>query len=184
MSRILLISLLAVSLSPGIALPGETPPACTESGDLRILRDKGPPPCVVPARKEVGAPPEYRKFIRQAAKKYSLSEELLVAVISVVSGFDPGARSRDGKLGLTHITEETARSMHVRDVWDPEENISGGARYLRTLANGFDGDLVRTLRIYAGPQGSGGVEESGGDAATQDRVRRILKAYEKLRSRR
>ena len=47
----------------------------------------------------------------------------------------------------------TARDMYVRDVWSPEQNIDGGARYLRILANQYDGDLMKTLAAYnAGPE--------------------------------
>ena len=46
----------------------------------------------------------------------------------------------------------TARKMKVRDVFDPEQNVFGGARYLRLLANMFDGDLTLTMAAYnAGP---------------------------------
>jgi soluble lytic murein transglycosylase-like protein len=78
----------------------------------------------------------------------------------------------------------TARDMYVRDVWSPEENIEGGARYLRILANRYEGDLVKTLAAYnAGPEA---VDRAGGIPRypeTQEYVRKVLDIYQQLKSR-
>ncbi len=136
------------------------------------------------ARALVTAPPEYRQHIREAATKYALSEELLHAVMVVESGVRPKAVSPKGAVGLMQLMPGTAREMYVDDIWSPRDNIYGGARYLRTLANKYDGDLVRTLAAYnAGPEA---VNRAGGVPRiqeTQDYVQRVLDLYHRLRAR-
>jgi soluble lytic murein transglycosylase-like protein len=136
------------------------------------------------ARALLTAPPEYRQHIRDAAEKYALAEELLHAVMLVESGFRPTAVSEKGAIGLMQLMPGTAKDMYVRDIWSPQQNIDGGARYLRTLANQYGGDLVKTLAAYnAGPEAvkrAGGVP---GIPETQEYVRRVIDLYEKLRAR-
>jgi soluble lytic murein transglycosylase-like protein len=128
------------------------------------------------------APQEYREHIRRAADKYKLSEDLLHAVMRVESGYQPRALSVKGAMGLMQLMPGTARDMYVRDAWSPEENIDGGARYLRTLANQYQGDLVMTLAAYnAGPEA---VRRAGGVPSypeTREYVRRVMELYEKLK---
>ena len=130
------------------------------------------------------APREYQDHIRRAADKYQLSEALLHAVMRVESGYQPRALSVKGAQGLMQLMPGTAKDMHVRDVWSPEENIYGGARYLRILANQYQGDLVKTLAAYnAGPEAvkrARGVPEY---QETKDYVKRVLEIYEELKGR-
>lgn len=130
------------------------------------------------------APTAYMEHVRTAADKYSLSVELLHAVMAVESGFRPTAVSRKGAIGLMQLMPGTARDMYVRDVWSPEENIEGGARYLRILANRYQGDLMKTLAAYnAGPDA---VDRAGGIPRyqeTQEYVRKVLEIYHQLKSR-
>jgi soluble lytic murein transglycosylase-like protein len=85
-------------------------------------------------------------------------------------------------MGLMQLMPGTARDMYVRDVWSPEENIDGGARYLRTLANKYDGDLMKTLAAYnAGPEA---VKRAGGVPSypeTQEYVKKVIDLYGKLK---
>jgi len=128
------------------------------------------------------APTAYRDHVRDAAAKYQLSEELLLAVMAVESGYRAEALSVKGAMGLMQLMPDTAREMYVRDVWSPKENIDGGARYLRTLANQYQGDLMMTLAAYnAGPEA---VKRAGGIPRyqeTHEYVRKVLDIYEKLR---
>ena len=130
------------------------------------------------------APTAYRDHVRRAAEIYKLPEELLHAVMAVESGFNPEAMSNKGAAGLMQLMPGTAKDMYVRDVWNPSQNIDGGARYLRVLANQYQGDLKKTLAAYnAGPEA---VRRAGGVPSiqeTQDYVRKVLAIYEKLKSR-
>ena len=134
------------------------------------------------ARAILLAPTAYREHVKNAAEKYSLSEELLHAVMAAESGFRADAVSQKGAIGLMQLMPGTAKEMHVRDVWSPEQNIYGGARYLRILANKYEGDLVKTLAAYnAGPDA---VDRAGGVprfAETQEYVRKVIDIYQQLK---
>lgn len=90
----------------------------------------------------------YDEHIRQAAILYQIPEELIRAVIKVESDYDPRAVSRAGARGLMQLMPATARGLGVKDIDDPRENIMGGVRYLRVLANMFNGNLDLTLAGY------------------------------------
>jgi len=130
------------------------------------------------------SPSAYRDHVRKAASAYNLPEELLHAVMAVESGFNPKAVSHKGAAGLMQLMPGTAREMYVSDVWSPSQNIEGGARYLRILANQYQGDLAKTLAAYnAGPEA---VRRAGGVPSiqeTREYVRKVLAIYETLKSR-
>ena len=72
----------------------------------------------------------------------------------------------------------TAAEMGVLDSFDPRQNVLGGTRYLRTLANAFDGDLVLTLAAYnAGHQAVTRHMDIPPYQETQQYVRRVLRLY-------
>lgn len=125
----------------------------------------------------------YDEYIRQASALYQIPEALVRAVISVESDYDPRAVSPVGAVGLMQLMPETARRMEVRDAVDPRENIFGGVRYLRSLANLFNGDLSLTVAGYNA--GEGAVMRHGGIppyAETQEYVVRVLTNYRRYRS--
>jgi soluble lytic murein transglycosylase-like protein len=95
------------------------------------------------------APPDE---IDRAAQLYNVPAELVRAVIWAESAGDASAISRAGALGLMQLMPRTAGDMYVQDPVDPAQNIMGGTRYLRWLANQFGGDMLLTLAAYnAGP---------------------------------
>lgn len=120
----------------------------------------------------------YDEHIHAAAKKYDIPHELVRAVIVAESNFDPAAVSRAGARGLMQLMPATAAEMFVVDIHDPVENIHGGTRYLRILANTFGGDIIKTVAAYnAGPaavQRAGGIPNF---AETQEYVRRVIRLY-------
>jgi soluble lytic murein transglycosylase-like protein len=122
----------------------------------------------------------WRQHIKGAAAKYKIPEALLFAVMAVESNFDHQALSEKGAVGLMQLMPGTAKEMYVSDAWDPEQNIEGGARYLRVLANQYGGDMVRTLAAYnAGPDA---VRRAGGAIPpipeTQEYVRKVVALYQ------
>jgi soluble lytic murein transglycosylase-like protein len=125
-----------------------------------------------------GAGAPYAAAVQRAASYYQLPPELIWAVIKVESNFRDRAISPAGAQGLMQLMPSTADSIGLRDALDPEQNILGGAYYLRHLANRFAGDLVLTLAGYnAGP---GAVQRHGGlppYPETQNYVRRVLGYY-------
>lgn len=125
----------------------------------------------------------YDPWIRQAATLYQIPEALVRAVIKVESDYDPRAVSVAGAQGLMQLMPETALRMRVRDSFDPRTNIFGGTRYLRVLANSFNGDLQLTIAGYNA--GEGAVMRHGGIppyAETQEYVLRVLRYYHRYRT--
>jgi len=125
----------------------------------------------------------YNEWIHQAAILYQIPEELIRAVIMCESNYDPRAVSPTGAQGLMQMMPETATRMQVRDGFDPRENIFGGTRYLRVLANMFNGDLELTIAGYNA--GEGAVVRYAGIPPyeeTQQYVIRVLTYYRRYRT--
>jgi hypothetical protein len=123
----------------------------------------------------------YAEQIEAAATRYQLPADLLRAVMQVESGYNPEAQSVKGAVGLMQLLPETGRAMGADDLRDPAQNILGGARFLRLLANRFGGDLVKVLSAYH----AGGTRvlrrEATPFAATDSYVRKVLGVYYALR---
>ena len=95
----------------------------------------------------------YQPQIDRMAARYGIDSELIRAVILTESCFNPRAVSRVGARGLMQLMPATARMLGVDDVFDPEQNIEGGVRYLRMMLDEFDQDTTLALAAYnAGPQ--------------------------------
>lgn len=132
------------------------------------------------ARLSTRMPTYLSAMFTEAARTHGVDPRLVAAVASRESAFNVNARSRVGACGLMQLMPATARFLGVGDVFDPRENVLGGARYLRTLLDTFDGDLDLTLAAYnAGP---GAVQKYGGIPPypeTQNYVRGVRAAYER-----
>ena len=102
----------------------------------------------------------YRELFDELIVKYAeaqgLRVDLVRAVVQVESGYNPRALSVKGAMGLMQLMPDTARLLDVKRPFDPEENIRGGARYLRLLLDRFDGNEELALAAYnAGPEAVG-----------------------------
>jgi soluble lytic murein transglycosylase-like protein len=145
-----------------------------------------PPPGVVPvppSDHDVARYTRYGEWIRQAATLYQIPEQLVRAVIRCESDYDPRAVSVSGARGLMQLMPDTASLMQVHDIDDPRENIFGGVRLLRVLANEFNGDLELTIAAYNA--GDGSVIRFGGVPPfqqTRDYVVNVTKYYRRYRS--
>jgi soluble lytic murein transglycosylase-like protein len=120
----------------------------------------------------------YDAYLVEAARLYQLPVAFLRAVMHVESDYDPNAVSVDGAMGLMQLMPFTAQKMGVLDPFDPRQNILGGARFLRILANQWNGDLVLTVASYNA--GSGAVERYSGVppyGETRRYVNRVLTHY-------
>lgn len=130
----------------------------------------------------------YGATIRSAARLYQLPESLVRAVIHTESNYNPNAVSRTGAMGLTQLMPSTAHFLGVGRPFDPRQNIYGGAKFLRLLANRFGGDMVLVLAGYF--SGAGAVQKYGGvppHAGVRGYVKAVLRrfyAYERELQRR
>jgi soluble lytic murein transglycosylase-like protein len=157
----------------------------SKSGKL-VMRTEAPrPPVRMPSDHSPARYGRYDDHIRQAAALYQIPEDLIRSVIQVESDFDPRAVSPANARGLMQLMPETAERMLVTDIFDPRQNIFGGVRYLRVLANLFNGDIELTIAGYNA--GEGAVMRHGGIPPypeTQDYVKRVLANYRTYRTQR
>jgi len=121
----------------GLFTPGTFPETPVKSGDKKI-----------------------DSIISDASRKHGLDENLLRAIVKQESGFNPGAVSSKGAMGLMQLMPQTARELDVTNPFDPAENVEGGAKYLKSMIDRFNGNLPNALAAYnAGPKA---VETYGG----------------------
>lgn len=91
---------------------------------------------------------ELEPVISRYSRQHQLHPALIRAVIKAESDFNPLAVSRAGAVGLMQLMPQTAVRMDVRDLYDPEDNIGGGTKYLRQLLDRFRGNLPLALAAY------------------------------------
>jgi hypothetical protein len=124
--------------------------------DILEIETDTAPPAAPKAKPETGRPAHpinLEEALSAASNRYHVSPDLLRSVIRAESGFNPNARSVKGAQGLMQLMPETAARMGVRNAMDPEENLQGGARFLRELLGRYKNDLPKALAAYnAGPE--------------------------------
>ncbi|MGH9366056.1 MAG: lytic transglycosylase domain-containing protein [Thermoanaerobaculia bacterium] len=96
----------------------------------------------------VETPSLFDGLIEETARVHSLDPKLVKSVMLVESAFNPAAVSRKGARGLMQLMPETAARHGVQRIFDPAENIQGGARHLAYLMGLFGNDLPRSLAAY------------------------------------
>ncbi len=94
------------------------------------------------------APAEVDRLVARHARQHDLPPALLRAVIKTESDFNPLAVSRAGAIGLMQLMPQTALMLNVRNPFDPEQNVRGGAAHLRALLDRFEGNLTLALGAY------------------------------------
>lgn len=109
------------------------------------------PAAALTPRESIIAPPAFTRSLVRAATSAGISPALLEAVVWQESRWRPGAISPKGAVGLGQLMPGTARNLGV-DPRDPEANLIGAARYLRSQIDRFEGNLELALAAYnAGP---------------------------------
>lgn len=116
--------------------------------------------------------------ILQTSNRHSLSPALVHAVIRAESAYNPNAVSSKGAMGLMQLMPGTAALLKVSNPYDPEENISGGVRYLRYLLDRFGGNLELALAAYnAGESRVLRTNQIPRISETQQYVRKVIRFY-------
>jgi soluble lytic murein transglycosylase-like protein len=118
------------------------------------------------------------KLVREAAERHSVDPALVRAVIETESGWNAGAISRKGAVGLMQLIPTTAQRFGVQDRFSPQQNVDAGVRYLKVLLQRYDGNLDLALAAYNA--GEGAVDRAHGIPAfreTRDYVQKVQNAY-------
>ena len=117
---------------------------------------------------------QYETIFDEASRTYGVSKSLLLAVAKQESNYDPNSVSHAGAQGIMQLMPGTAKTLGVKNAFDPYENIMGGAKLLRDNIRAF-GSVPLALAAYnAGP---GAVKKYGGVPPykeTQDYVKKIM----------
>ncbi|MDN5940939.1 MAG: lytic transglycosylase domain-containing protein [Nitrospira sp.] len=121
---------------------------------------------------------ELEPVIRRYSFQHRLHPALIRAVIKAESNFDPRAVSRAGAIGLMQLMPQTAVRLDVRDMYDPDDNVGGGTKYLRQLLDRFHGNLPLALAAYnAGENAVDHYQALPPFNETRQYVRKVLRYY-------
>lgn len=156
---------------------------CVKFGDLLTRPVTKVNANIYSAQAETGAEKistreQIKNIVFRAAKKHGVDEKLVNALIKQESGFNPNARSKVGAMGLMQLMPATAKGLGVTNPMDPEQNVEGGVKYLKSMLNKYNGNVILALAAYnAGP---GAVDKYDGVPPykeTQNYVKSILANY-------
>lgn len=103
---------------------------------------------------------QYDALINRIATQQGVDPLLIKAMIGTESTFNPNAKSPKNAQGLMQLIPATAARFGVTNVYDPEQNITGGVKYVKWLLDRYHGDVSKTLAGYNA--GEGAVDKYGG----------------------
>ena len=96
----------------------------------------------------------FGELIWEKSQKYDVDPALVAAVIEQESRFKPRAKSHVGARGLMQLMPRTGRWMGARNLYDPEQNVDAGVKYIAYLDKRFNGDLKKIVAAYNGGEGN------------------------------
>jgi soluble lytic murein transglycosylase-like protein len=119
-------------------------------------------------------------LIHEKAQKYDVDPALVAAVVETESRFKAKAHSQVGARGLMQLMPKTGRWLGASNLYDPEQNVDAGVKYLKYLDSRFDGNLKKTIAAYNA--GEGNVRRYNGVPPfreTRGYVKKVMTRYEK-----
>lgn len=117
-------------------------------------------------------------IINEVSNKYDVDPKLIEALVKQESGFNPNAKSKAGALGLMQLMPSTAKGLGVTDPMDVRQNVEGGVKYVKSMLDRFNGNIILALAAYnAGPNAVKKYDGVPPYKETQNYVRSILSNY-------
>jgi soluble lytic murein transglycosylase-like protein len=167
----------------GYELIGDTLRLTMAGGTMEIPADavlRIDPEDTFPAAKIKALDVPYANLITASARAHGIAPELIASVIAVESNFNPKAVSWRAACGLMQLLPQTAARFGVTDVFDPQQNIEAGTKYLKELLDRYNGDLSLSLAAYnAGPERVEQFRTVPPYRETRDYVRRVTEKFRK-----
>lgn len=171
-------------LAPIGAFHPEVTPECLTNPDALIAEAQ--PENLPPAARELwfdsadmsAAKRRLFELVRRVSPTYKIDERLVLIMMALESGFNPGAVSPKNAQGLMQLIPDTAERFNVKDPFNPEQNLRGGLAYLRWLMSYYEGNVELVVAAYnAGEKAVDRYQGVPPYRETQTYVRRILTMY-------
>ncbi len=115
----------------------------------------------------------YAKIIKEISGKYDIDPYLVEAIIKVESNYNPKAISPKGAKGIMQLMPETADRFQAKDIFNVQENIETGIKYLKFLFEKYNERLDLVLAAYNA--GEKAVDQYNGIPPYQETVEYIVK---------
>lgn len=150
--------------------------AVTNAANVTGTKEKGTKSSGNSFKSYLGESEELDAIFQKASKKYGVDVNLLKAIAKAESDFNPNCTSHCGAMGIMQLMPGTAKGLGVKDAYDPEQNIMGGAKLISNLLDKYDGDLSLALAGYNA--GTGNVRKYGGVPPfkeTQNYIKKVNK---------
>jgi Rod binding domain-containing protein len=142
---------------------------------LNIKLNPKTSPSISPSTQAIDRLNLYNNIIDKASSLYGVDKNVIKSVILTESAAKEKAQSSAKAKGLMQLIDSTANDMGVKNIWDPQQNIYGGTKYLAEMLRKYNGNLKLALASYnAGPKN---VDKYGGIPPfeeTKNYVKRVV----------
>jgi hypothetical protein len=161
--------------------------AAALAAGLAFAQPAGDPNARVPSNTEMAISHrpmrELDAHIDQLAAEHGVPAVLIRAMISVESSGNPAAKSGAGARGMMQLMPDTAKSLGVKDVHDPFQNIEGGVKYMKKLLGHTNGNIDRALAYYNfGPNAASKTPPQKWPAETKKYIRSVREKMKQLKA--